>query len=256
MGVSEFLTSLSQVASSPYAFAAYIAVVAAWVYTTVARHRLSRMANLLRELPPAERTQLIAKEYSFAPRGGLSAEQWIRSRQHLLLFLGFFSLVVCATVIVIIALVRPPSEQILDLQRKFDILTARAAKLDAELASLQKAKPEPTLVALSKELSKKYDAGDTSSDWIFSDPSLSVEQKIMLSISSTREKLDRDVEEQARRVEQLQIASAERSSPSIDVETMKLKRLIDKRTQMVDVMRQIIDKYNETAKGIIDSIGR
>jgi len=46
------------------------------------------------------------------------------------------------------------------------------------------------------------------------------------------------------------------SSPSIDVETMKLKRMIDKRSQMFDMLRQIIDKYNQTAKGIIDSMGR
>ena len=45
-------------------------------------------------------------------------------------------------------------------------------------------------------------------------------------------------------------------SPSIDVETMKLKRMIDKRSQMFDMLRQIIDKYNQTAKGVIDSIGR
>ncbi|CAN0599418.1 unnamed protein product [Laminaria digitata] len=37
---------------------------------------------------------------------------------------------------------------------------------------------------------------------------------------------------------------------------MKLKRMIDKRGQMFDMLRQIIDKYNETAKGIIQSIGR
>ena len=43
---------------------------------------------------------------------------------------------------------------------------------------------------------------------------------------------------------------------AIDVETMKMKRLIDKRGQMFDMLRQIIDKYNQTAKGIIESIGR
>ena len=46
------------------------------------------------------------------------------------------------------------------------------------------------------------------------------------------------------------------NSPSIDVETMKMKRMIDKRSQMFDMLRQIIDKYNETAKGVIQSIGR
>ena len=33
-------------------------------------------------------------------------------------------------------------------------------------------------------------------------------------------------------------------------------RMIDKRSQMFDMLRQIIDKYNQTAKGIIDSMGR
>ena len=37
---------------------------------------------------------------------------------------------------------------------------------------------------------------------------------------------------------------------------MKLKRMVDKRSQMFDMLRQIIDKYNETAKNIIQSIGR
>ena len=46
------------------------------------------------------------------------------------------------------------------------------------------------------------------------------------------------------------------NSPSVDVETMKLKRMIDKRSQMFDMLRSIIDKYNETAKNIIQSIGR
>ncbi len=48
----------------------------------------------------------------------------------------------------------------------------------------------------------------------------------------------------------------ESSSPSIDIETTKLKRMMDKRSQMFDMLRQIIDKYNETAKGMIQSIGR
>ena len=37
---------------------------------------------------------------------------------------------------------------------------------------------------------------------------------------------------------------------------MKLKRTIDKRSQMFDSLRQIIDKYNETAKNMIQAIGR
>ena len=43
---------------------------------------------------------------------------------------------------------------------------------------------------------------------------------------------------------------------SIDVEAMKLKRLTDKQSQMFDMLRQLVDQYNQTAKGIIDSLGR
>ncbi len=50
--------------------------------------------------------------------------------------------------------------------------------------------------------------------------------------------------------------AAQGGTPSIDVETMKLKRMIDKRSQMFDMLRQIIDKYNETARGVIQAIGR
>ena len=46
------------------------------------------------------------------------------------------------------------------------------------------------------------------------------------------------------------------AAPSVDIESLKLKRMIDKRNQMFDILRSIIDKYNETAKNIIQSIGR
>jgi len=95
---------LKDVGSSPYAFAAYIAVVAAWVYTTVARYRLGKIAKLLKDVPPQHRAKVIEKEYSTLPRSGLSAEQWIKSRQHVLLFVAFLSLLLCLTIIVIIAL--------------------------------------------------------------------------------------------------------------------------------------------------------
>jgi len=66
-------------------------------------------------------------------------------------------------------------------------------------------------------------------------------------------KLDDDITEQMHRVDALQDAPST-DHPSIDVETMKLKRLIDKRSETFDQLRQILDKYNETAKGIIDTM--
>ncbi|MBI2378524.1 MAG: hypothetical protein HYV07_31285 [Deltaproteobacteria bacterium] len=49
---------------------------------------------------------------------------------------------------------------------------------------------------------------------------------------------------------------ATNNAPSIDVETLKLQRMVTKRQQMFDMLKAIIDKYNETAKGVIQSLGR
>jgi hypothetical protein len=116
---------------------------------------------------------------------------------------------------------------------------------------------------------------------LLADPSLTVEDKVTLLIMLIMKKMDQDIERQAQYINSIQQQQSSRtntggtqqgnaggaangpfgqagegSSPSIDVETMKLKRMIDKRGQMFDMLRQIIDKYNETAKNIIQSIGR
>jgi hypothetical protein len=107
---------------------------------------------------------------------------------------------------------------------------------------------------------------------ILGDPGLTVEDKVTLLIMQIMKKMDQDIMRQANYINALQQqqqggggkgggggggkGGGGGGAPSIDVETMKLKRLIDKRSQMFDMLRQIIDKYNQTAKGIIDSIGR
>lgn len=108
---------------------------------------------------------------------------------------------------------------------------------------------------------------------VLNDPSLTVEDKVTLMIMLIMKKMDDDIEKQAQEINKLQQQQQKQGGgggkggkgggggggggdKSIDVETMKLKRLIDKRSQMFDMLRQIIDKYNQTAKGIIDSIGR
>jgi hypothetical protein len=124
-------------------------------------------------------------------------------------------------------------------------------------------------------------------DAVLRDPSLTVEDKVTLMIMLIMKKMDQDIERQAQYINSIQQQQSNRgdtgqtggagqgggkgkgqavggqggadgngSSPSIDVETMKLKRMIDKRSQMFDMLRQIIDKYNQTAKALIDTIGR
>jgi len=95
---------------------------------------------------------------------------------------------------------------------------------------------------------------------------MTVEDQVTLMLMMIMKKMDKDIKGQAKRVEGLQNQQnaggaggqqgGPQGAPSIDVETMKLKRSIDKRSQMFDMLRQIIDKYNETAKNIIQSVGR
>ena len=130
---------------------------------------------------------------------------------------------------------------------------------------------------------------------ILNDPALTVEDQVVLLLMLIMQKADEDIKSQAQYVNSIQqqqsnkdggsngvfgnllgglfgggssgsgilgnmfgggVSPTDQSNASIDVETMKLKRMIDKRSQMFDMLRQIIDKYNQTAKSMIDSIGR
>ena len=283
MALAEFLKNLEAVAASPYAFAAYIAVVAAWVYTSVARHRLKKIAEMLENLPPEDRTRVLLKEYSTVPRSGLSANQWIASRRHTLFFLGFLAIVVCVTIVVVVALARTAapnagseqgndsgavigvlaaqSQRILELERRVQASEAQATELKASLAGTERSKATPALVALMQDLNRTYLSGaaQVEFDAMLADPTLTDEDKATIGRMLLMKRIDADIKDQTGRVNTLQAlrrSGDERSGAEIDRETMKLKKFIDKRSQMFDLLRQTIDKYNQTAKAIIDSIGR
>ena len=103
----EFFSSIKAAATSPYALIAYICALGAWVWTTIAQYRLKRISGIIAKVPEKERTALLAREYSTYPRTGLSAEQWIRSRKHLLLAYAVFALIVAAAVVAATALLTP-----------------------------------------------------------------------------------------------------------------------------------------------------
>src|SRR5262249_168686 len=84
------------------------------------------------------------------------------------------------------------------------------------------------------------------------------EMKIGENVKTLSEKVGQEVE-----VDKSKQATAPKGTPkqgasssNIDVETQKLKRMIDKRSLMFDILRPIIDKYNETQKGMIQSLPR
>ena len=101
-----FLRALESAATSPYAFVAYIIVVVAWTYIAVERLRLRQAANEMAGLSEADRWKALQRRYNVLPKSGLTAEQWMRSRVHTLVFLAFTALVVAGVVLFTVAMVQ------------------------------------------------------------------------------------------------------------------------------------------------------
>lgn len=128
---------------------------------------------------------------------------------------------------------------------------------------------------------------------VLNDPSLSVEDKVMLMLMLIMKKMDQDIERQMQYINSLQQQQSQRqakgkalgalgtiaggviggpigagvggklggklggagnSSPSVDVETQKLQRMIQKRSQMFEMCSAIMRKYDDTAKSVIQNI--
>ena len=101
--ISDLLKGLSVAATNSYAFVSYIIAIIAWTYL---RSRVDRNKNLLKRitaLPEDDRIKILEQEMgTVGIEGGLSPEQWIRSKIHQYYFFGF--VVLCAVVVIIVAI--------------------------------------------------------------------------------------------------------------------------------------------------------
>jgi hypothetical protein len=100
--VKSFLESLQVVAKSPYAFVAYVCLLAGFIYWLVSQLRL----NAIAQLPARERAAVLTKEYNVFPKSGLSGEEWIRSRRQTLTFWAFVVLIVAVVLLGTVALLK------------------------------------------------------------------------------------------------------------------------------------------------------
>ena len=206
--------------------------------------RLSRYgidaANLTRENKNRLILEEMEKRYRFA---------------RLCVVVSAVSFVLCfalASAAFIFAMDQRPKE-FQELRNELERRKASDEVVSALLAALttRQATPEE-LEKLKQELREEKDRRKANEEMFATKLRLLAIREPMLEpeeLMGRLDRLDRDIERQEEAV-----LSADPTS--IDVETLKLKRLIDKRSQMFDMLRQIIDRYNETAKGIIDSIGR
>jgi len=134
---------------------------------------------------------------------------------------------------------------------------------------------------------------------ILSDPSLTVEDAIMLMLMNIMKKMDKDIKNQGEKINKMQnqqnsgkqgksgvlgkagkaagtalggpvggkigggiggklgnAANGQNGQGSVDVETQKLQRMVSKRSNMFNMLQKIMEGYNQTAKGTIQSMNR
>jgi uncharacterized protein YcfJ len=131
---------------------------------------------------------------------------------------------------------------------------------------------------------------------VLSDPSLTMEDKIMLALMLICSKMDEDIKRQTEYLNQLQNQQGARNKKggalgaigglagtalggpvggmlgssvggklggagggqdgekSIDMETKKLERMIQKRSQLFDTLSKIMERYDQSAKNVIQSM--
>jgi len=134
---------------------------------------------------------------------------------------------------------------------------------------------------------------------ILNDPSLTVEDAIMLMLMNIMKKMDKDIKKQGEKINKMQnqqnngkqskggllgkagkaagtalggpvggkiggnvggklgnAANGNKGQGSVDVETQKLQRMVSKRSNMFNMLQKIMEAYNQTAKGTIQSMNR
>lgn len=103
MELRELISALPQAAASPYALVAYVFLIAS---STVLTWRVKRNKNLLQNLekiPEEQRAEVLIKEMGSVQPSGISEEQWIKHKIHQYYLMAFLALIVCSTVVVVVA---------------------------------------------------------------------------------------------------------------------------------------------------------
>lgn len=85
-------------------------------------------------------------------------------------------------------------------------------------------------------------------------PDIPFEDAVAAILFVLAEGMDEAIEDQAKKIEELQNGTGPKTAgevPSIDSEMMKLKQQTDRRGRLFDTMRQVTEKYDESAQGTI-----
>ena len=105
MELNLLIEALPSAATNPYAFTSYVLLIVAWVVVAFRVKRNKQLLQNLQKLPEQDRLAALKLEiHGVELKEGITPEQWIKSKIHSYLFMGFLSLCLVATVITVIIL--------------------------------------------------------------------------------------------------------------------------------------------------------
>jgi tetratricopeptide (TPR) repeat protein len=100
--LSRALSALPQAATSPLALLAYLATIAAWIWSVHRTWQLRILLDRAKHVPKSELAELIAKTIGGPIPKNISAENWIRSQKHRYFLTAFLAL--CFVILALAAL--------------------------------------------------------------------------------------------------------------------------------------------------------
>ncbi|MGH1451327.1 MAG: hypothetical protein ACRBBM_18130 [Pseudomonadaceae bacterium] len=105
MELNQLIEALPSAATNPYAFTSYVLLVVAWVIVVFRVKRNKQLLDNLQKLPEQDRLAALKLEiHGVELKEGITPEQWIKSKIHSYLFMGFLSVCLVVTIVTVILL--------------------------------------------------------------------------------------------------------------------------------------------------------
>ncbi|MET4754578.1 hypothetical protein [Bradyrhizobium sp. RT11b] len=104
--IGAFLNAIPAAAANPLALIAYLATVVAWTLVAMRVNRFKILMDRIEKLPEKDRIEAIRIETGRVVPKGMTAEQYLRSRIHLFILIGFLVLCATASFVASMALIR------------------------------------------------------------------------------------------------------------------------------------------------------
>jgi hypothetical protein len=134
----QFLKQLTTVATSPYAFVAYIILVIIWGVVLVKTRRLAAISRNLRLLPQADRKSMLEKDYGFHLKEGMSASDFLKAQRAAYAFYAFIAVVLTVLIIVVLAIVRAKTQSLDSRRIEFQSAANRIiSSIDTDFAAIK-----------------------------------------------------------------------------------------------------------------------